>query len=99
MPTADEPPVVAQSARPRRSTASARLAAIRSAAADAAASGSATTTISGSSPTSGLHPVADQRGGGPEGVNGDGIAPASLDRLGQQVDVVPSWCAEVAIPG
>src|SRR4051812_38636755 len=103
MSTTEEPPVVAQSARPRSANAWARAPESRSAATLAAPAGVSTIGRSGSvarSETAGLAwLLADDGRSRSQRADRDGIAAAGLDRLRQQVDVRSSRCAEVPIPG
>src|SRR5437667_8293652 len=72
--------------------ATSRISTMRSAAADAQASGSASVTIVGSS----IDVASRQLGGQGQRSRSDRIAPASLDRLGEQVDLGPPGRVEPA---
>src|SRR5215218_6677509 len=96
MPTGLEPPVVAQSTRPRTASASRSPAAIATAAACDAAAWSSSTRIVGSpsdSPFGMLHSgvigppgsSVDQLRGHREDVAGDCVAAGGVDRLGEEL--------------
>src|SRR6185503_8631728 len=91
MPTGVEPPVVAQSARPRAATASPSASAMAVAAAREVASASGRTSMRGSVVIGPCAASGDEPRGGGEDVGTDRVLARRLDRLSEEI--------RLALPG